>query len=101
MRIGRAQINCQIAAFDQNFDKILNYIEKAKERRCDLVVFPELALFGYWPSDLLERKDLVTTQLKKLAELTKKIPDNISALVGAVTLSDKKSVKHYHNSLVL
>ncbi len=100
MRIGLAQINCQVAAFDRNFSKILEYTIRAKERHCDIVVFPELSMYGYWPSDLLERKELVQEQLKKLSELGKKIPPHIGVLVGAVTLNPKKTGKLYHNSAV-
>lgn len=100
MRIGLAQINCQVANFDQNFSKILEYAVRAKERHCDIVVFPELCLFGYWPSDLLERKELVQEQLKKLKELSQKIPKELGVLIGAVTPNPKKTGKLYHNSAV-
>ena len=63
MRIATAQINTHTANFEQNYQKVIEYTLKAKEHSCDLVVFPELTLFGYWPSDLLERKELVQKQL--------------------------------------
>lgn len=101
MRIGLAQINCQIGAFDQNASKILQFANAAKDRHCDLVVFPELALYGYWPCDLLEQKYLVDKQLKKLEEVSLRAPKGIALLVGAVTYNKNKTGKRLHNSLAL
>ncbi len=100
MRIATAQINTHTANFEQNYQKILDYAQKAKDRHCDLVVFPELTLFGYWPSDLLERKDLVKKQLTYINKIKKNIPSGIGVLFGAVTLNAKKSGKYYYNSAI-
>ncbi|MES2770296.1 MAG: NAD+ synthase [Bdellovibrionota bacterium] len=100
MRIATAQINTHIANFEQNYQKIIEYSNKAKDQKCDLVLFPELALFGYWPSDLLERKELVQEQIKYIAKLKKNIPSGIGILFGAVTVNPGKKGKYYHNSAV-
>ncbi len=100
MRIASAQINTHIANFEQNYQKIVEYTRRAKERHCDLVVFPELALFGYWPSDLLERRDLVNEQLKYISKLKKTIPPGIGVLFGAVTLNKSSVGKYFFNSAV-
>ena len=71
MRVALAQINSIMADFSANKHKILEYARRAQEQKCDLIVFPELALFGYSPADLLEREDLVQLQLKALQELMK------------------------------
>lgn len=100
MRIATAQINTHIANFEQNYQKIIEYSQKAKDNECDLVIFPELSLFGYWPSDLLERKELVAEQIKYIAKIKKNIPKGIGVLFGAVTLNAAKSGKYYYNSAV-
>ena len=55
MRIALAQINSTLAGFEKNKLKILDYIIRAKEKKAELVIFPEAILFGYHPYDLLER----------------------------------------------
>lgn len=100
MRIATAQINTHIANFEQNYQKIIEYTKKAKDQGCDLVLFPELSLFGYWPSDLLERKELVSAQLKYLNQIKKNIPKGIGVLFGAVTQNTAKKGKYFRNSAV-
>lgn len=65
------------------------------------MVFPECALFGYHPVDLLEHPEIVKTQLKYLKFIERKMPDEIYALVGAMTLNPKKLGKPFMNSAVL
>jgi NAD+ synthase (glutamine-hydrolysing) len=86
MKVALAQINSTLGAFFENAAKILAYMERAKDRRADLVIFPELALFGYLPNDLLERKTVVTIQWKELLKIHKAMPPGMAALVGAVEI---------------
>lgn len=101
MRIALAQINSVVGAFDQNAQKILDYCHRAKERRCDLVVFPELSLFGYWAGDLLERDSVVKEQLKVFQKLVKKIPEDISILIGLVTENKSPRGRKFRNTAAL
>jgi NAD+ synthase (glutamine-hydrolysing) len=101
MRIGLAQINPTLGDFEGNRLKIVEYVQRAFDKKCDLVVFPELALMGYLPNDMLERRSIVDEQLKELAKLQKQIPAGIGVLVGAMTLSGLKKGKPYRNSAVL
>ena len=82
MRIALAQINSSLAGFESNKDKILEYIHRAKEKKAELVIFPEASLFGYHPFDLLERESLVDQQNSVLKDLLKKIPPEIFVLIG-------------------
>lgn len=100
MRIATAQINTHTANFEQNYQKIIEYTKKAKDQNCDLVLFPELTLFGYWPSDLLERKELVSEQIKYISKIKKNIPVGIGVLFGAATLNPGKKGKYYYNSAI-
>ncbi|MCB0386161.1 MAG: NAD+ synthase, partial [Bdellovibrionales bacterium] len=101
MRVALAQINSVLGDFTGNRDKILDYCNKAVERRCDLVVFPEASLFGYHPVDLLERPAIVSNQEKELKNLARKIPPGIVVILGAITKNPKSKGKPYHNSAVL
>jgi len=69
MKIALAQINPIIGDFNHNFTKIQHFAAKAMELSCDLVVFSELAITGYPPQDLLERKDFVAANLACLQRL--------------------------------
>jgi NAD+ synthase (glutamine-hydrolysing) len=59
MRIAIAQINLLVGDIEKNTDLIIQYIELARARdNAELIIFPELALTGYPPEDLLFRKAL-------------------------------------------
>ena len=104
MRIALAQINSSLGDFKANAQKILDFSRRAKEKRADLVIFPEMALFGYPPGDMLERADFVGAQLKVLEGLVSKIPPQITVIFGAVVKNksaQKRGGKPYHNAAVV
>lgn len=101
MRIGVAQINPTLGDFPRNAEKILERTREAREKKCSLVVFPECALFGYHPFDLLERESAVDRQLKALASLSKALPEGIAVLVGLITKNPAKMGRPFHNSAAL
>lgn len=101
MRIAMGQINTHLGDFSANAEKIIEYTKRAKQKNCDLIVFPELSLFGYWPGDLLERASVVEAQHKELARIAKKIPDDIAVLLGCVTDAKLKEKRFFKNSAVL
>lgn len=98
MRIALAQINPVLADFKFNKEKILQFINQAQQRKCELVVFPECSLFGYHPFDLLERSELVKKQEAELKDLIKKIPKGIGVVLGLVTRNPEKKGRPYFNS---
>ncbi|KYG68902.1 NAD+ synthase [Bdellovibrio bacteriovorus] len=100
MRIAIAQINPTLADFQFNKEKILDFIRQAQQRKCDLVVFPECALFGYHPFDLLERSKVVAKQEQELKSLLSKIPKDIGIIFGLITKNPKKMGRPYFNSAV-
>jgi NAD+ synthase (glutamine-hydrolysing) len=86
MRIALAQINTTVGDFDGNAQRIIQFAQKALDERADLAVFPELALCGYPPRDLVERPDFIEraeSELRRLAEALPPIP----AWVGTVRRS--------------
>lgn len=101
MRIAIAQINPTLADFKANKEKILEYVHQAQKKKCDLVVFPECALFGYHPFDLLEREKLVEQQESEFRSLTKALPKNIGVIVGLITKNPAKKGRPYFNSAAL
>ena len=59
MRIGAAQVTCVVGDLDGNVDRALRVYRDAVGAGCDLVVFPELAITGYPPEDLVLRRAFV------------------------------------------
>ena len=60
MKIALAQINCLIGDIEGNTKNLIAYIERAKREEAQLVVFPELALCGYPPHDLLAYDEFIS-----------------------------------------
>lgn len=69
MRIAIAQVNSCVGDLDANFRKISSCIKKAKGKRADIIVFPELALTGYPPEDLLLNPDFIKQSEKTLKRI--------------------------------
>lgn len=69
MKIGLAQINTVVGDFNGNYQKILHAYRKGVEEGLDLVVFPELALCGYPPRDLLLQTGFLRKNQSLLEEL--------------------------------
>src|SRR5712691_4355724 len=82
MRIALAQINSVVGDLDGNRRRIVEGIDEAKEAGADLVVFPELAVTGYPPEDLLLRPSFVRAAERSLEKIARSAR-GIVALVGA------------------
>lgn len=83
MKVALAQINPTVGDVEGNLERILADIERARASRAQLVVFPELAVFGYPPKDLVLRHDLVDRNLEALDRIASQCRD-INAVVGCV-----------------
>jgi len=81
MRLALAQIDTVVGDLDGNRDRILGRLEEAREAGADLVLFPELAVTGYPPEDLLLRPSFLRAARQTLDEITD-ATKGISALVG-------------------
>jgi NAD+ synthase (glutamine-hydrolysing) len=67
VRIALAQINPTVGDFSGNLQKITEFVERAAAEGAALVMFPELAVSGYWPADLLEKESFVGRAEETLA----------------------------------
>lgn len=100
MKIALAQVNPIIGDLHYNKKKILSFLEEAKEARAEMVVFPELALCGYPPEDLLLAPSFVATfekELLALAPYTK----GIVAIIGGVRINPSGIEKPFFNTAAL
>jgi NAD+ synthase (glutamine-hydrolysing) len=69
-----AQINPTVGDLQGNVEKMLDYMEQARELGADLVAFPELAVPGYPPEDLLFKPDFIkanTEAMRTVVEASK------------------------------
>jgi NAD+ synthase (glutamine-hydrolysing) len=81
MRLALAQINTTVGDLDGNRDLILERLEEATAAGADLVLFPELAVTGYPPEDLLLRPGFVRAAEESLTAIAR-ATHGIVALVG-------------------
>ena len=82
MRVALAQLNVVVGDLDGNVGRIAAAVEEAKRAAADLVVFPELAVTGYPPEDLLLRPGFIRAAREAVDEVARGC-DGIVALVGA------------------
>jgi len=81
LRLALAQINTTVGDLDGNRERILGRITEAREANADLVLFPELAVTGYPPEDLLFRPEFLRQARRSLEEVAAHTT-GIAALVG-------------------
>lgn len=87
LRLGMAQINITVGDFKGNVQKILEAIDKAKSLGVDLLTFPELAICGYPPEDLLFKPQFIEKNLKALDRVIS-YSSGITVVIGFVDAKD-------------
>lgn len=105
-RIALAQINTTVGDLDGNAAKIVDYIGHARELGADVVAFPELAVTGYPPEDLLFKRQFIddnkaralevaaaSTEIASIFGFVDSDPDVYNA---AAVANDGKVVGVYH-----
>lgn len=97
MKVALAQLNYTIGDFEGNTKKIVGSVEKAKRVGADLVVFSELSVTGYYPHDLLEKKEFIRKADEAVLEIAGKC-HGIAAIVGAPRINKNDSGKKLYNS---
>jgi NAD+ synthase (glutamine-hydrolysing) len=81
MRLALAQINTVVGDLDGNRERIVRRLREARDAGADLVLFPELAVTGYPPEDLLFRPEFLRQARQSLDQIAAEATD-IAALVG-------------------
>src|SRR5437764_4281498 len=87
LRLAMAQINVVIGAIDGNAQKIVDWIDRARDADADIVTFPELALTGYPPEDLLLKPQFIDANLAALDKIVSRTRD-MTAIIGFVDRKD-------------
>ena len=83
LRLAMAQINTTVGDLDGNTAKVLEHIRRAKAQQVDIVVFPEMAIPGYPPEDLLFKPSFIRSNIEKMHEVVTN-SQGITVVVGFV-----------------
>ncbi|NOY97564.1 MAG: NAD+ synthase [Chlorobi bacterium] len=97
MKIALAQLNYHIGNFEDNSEKIIRHLSLAKSKGADLVVFSELSVTGYYPHDLLERKEFIARAEQAVNKIAKEC-SGIAAIIGAPVINQSERGKKLFNS---
>jgi len=97
MRIALAQLNYHIGNFSANKEQIINHIQKARGLGAELIIFSELAVCGYYPNDLLERREFIGRCVETITEIASHC-FGIAALVGGPSINKSPNGKMLFNS---
>ena len=90
IRITGAQCSFSVGAIQENKETILNCFEEAESVESDIVIFPELAITGYPPEDLLLRESFIGKNFAVLEEIAA-FSSHTSGVIGFV---DRKNDSH-------
>ncbi|MFH1436840.1 MAG: nitrilase-related carbon-nitrogen hydrolase, partial [Pseudomonadota bacterium] len=101
MKIILAQPNPVVGDIEANCAAIRSLLLEARDNKTGLVVFPELAVTGYPPRDLLERKGFAERSAAAVRELAGVCTGELRALVGFVEPNDGQEGKPYFNAAAL
>lgn len=96
MIIAMAQINATVGDLEGNIEKIKAHMNSAKKSKADLVIFPELAITGYPPQDLL----LENAFVKRNKELLEELISYNSDVAGVIGFVDYKGKNLYNAAAV-
>ena len=103
VKLALAQINPTIGDFSGNIRKIVDTSHAADECGADLIIFPELAVCGYFPADLLEKPSFLARTQEALQQVAEEATTdrNVSVLCGCITAAPEASGKRVMNSAAL
>jgi NAD+ synthase (glutamine-hydrolysing) len=112
LRIAAAQLNVWVGDVEGNVARIIKAAGEARDRlKADLVVFPEMAVLGYPPDDLLQRSGLPAVVADGLQRIGREVL-GIHVIVGhpeyteegvynaATVFRDRRAVAHYRKQLL-
>jgi NAD+ synthase (glutamine-hydrolysing) len=89
VRIALAQVDTTVGDLDGNVDLLTAWAARATEAAADVVAFPELALPGYPPEDLVLRPGFVQDNLEALEALAKHTAGGCPVVVGFVDRTEQ------------
>jgi NAD+ synthetase len=100
MKIAVCQINSIIGDLGYNKSKILEAYQKGVSDGVDLVICPELALVGYPPLDMVEKKEFRDAAAEKVREIAGQT-NEVGLIFGSITEDNENVGTNIHNSAIL
>ena len=97
MKVLAAQINPTIGDLEGNTRKVLDALDRARKKKADVVLFPELTLSGYFPDDLLLDPSFIDAAKKKL-ESIEPATAGLFAVIGLPRWNPNRKEKPLYNS---
>ena len=97
MKIALCQIDPVVGDIYGNAELIISNYNKAKSLGAELCIFPELALTGYPPLDIIERKDFIDKSLEAMNELIVPKVEHCAVVLGSIN-HNLHHGKRYYNS---
>lgn len=101
MKLALCQINTTVADFKGNVSKILEGMAWAKKKKADLAVFPEMAVFGYPPRDLLDKPYLIEKNIEAAEKIASQTTNNFACVFGFVDRNPSKIGRGLYNTAAL
>lgn len=111
MKIGLAQMDCELGNIKVNLNKMKGFISRAREEKVNLLIFPELSLTGYSVKELVSKVAIRIDD--PIIKVLKKESKDISLVVGIVEESgdynfyntvlylEKEKIIHTHRKIYL
>lgn len=101
MRIALAQYDFTIGDIEGNRERILEGVREALHRNAELVIFPELAICGYPPQDLLQHDAFIQRCLEAIEAIAEEC-HGVAAIVGGPSFVEgRKDRKRYNSAFFL
>ncbi len=89
--VALVQANTTVGALKGNAEKIVGMARDAARAGASIIVFPELALSGYPPEDLVLKKHFLNDCMESLERLAGEVPKDRAVIVGAPRFVDGKA----------
>src|SRR5687768_5443428 len=101
MKIALGQINPTVGDIAGNSRKIVEFSARAAAEGAGVIVFPELAVIGYPPKDLLLKPQFVEDNLAALGRIASRVPAGIEVIVGYAERNASPVGRPLHNAVAV
>ena len=97
MRVGIAQINTTVGDLEGNRNKVIESYRDLCAQRAELVIFPELAISGYPPRDLIFKSQFVSDNEASVQQVAQEVGE-VPLLAGYVARNKSANGRSYFNA---
>ncbi len=101
MRLALCQLDATVGDLEGNAARIRDAAREARAAGADLAVFPELAITGYPPRDLLDRPSFIAAQRATLDALVPTLPAGLTAAIGFVDRAPEGASRGLCNAVAI